>query len=238
MREVFVNIILNALDAMPMGGQLVVHSKTNDHEIVLSFADTGSGMTEEIKQRIFEPFFTTKGVSGLGMGLSETYRIIERHGGHIEFESQPRQGTIFTIRLPIAQLQKRDSGNLPPVSTGHCADILVIDDEEYVRNVLAALLVELGHQVTVAGSAEEAYELIEQRDFNIVFTDLAMPKTDGIAAASEIKMRRPETKIVLMSGYGSERATERATETNCIDAALNKPFRVAEIQHALRTLLN
>ena len=79
--------------------------------------------------------------------------------------------------------------------------------------------------------------LVEEREFAIVFTDLAMPKTDGIATATEIKARRPQTKIVLMSGYGSERATERAAETNCIDAALNKPFRVFEIQNALRMLL-
>jgi len=79
--------------------------------------------------------------------------------------------------------------------------------------------------------------LIQEREFAIVFTDLAMPKTDGIATATEIKARRPQTKIVLMSGYGSERATERAAETNCIDAALNKPFRVFEIQNARRMLL-
>lgn len=237
LREVFVNIIFNALDAMPMGGRLEIRATANDQHIILSFADTGGGMTEETKRRIFEPFFTTKGVLGLGMGLSETYRIIERHGGHIDVDSQPRQGTAFTILLPVAHMPNYHAASALTSSEVRGVDVLVIDDEEHVRNVLAALLAQLGHQVTIAASAEEALRLIQEREFAIVFTDLAMPKTDGIATATEIKARRPQTKIVLMSGYGSERATERAAETNCIDAALNKPFRVFEIQNALRMLL-
>jgi PAS domain S-box-containing protein len=237
LREVFVNIIFNALDAMPMGGRLEIRGTADDQAVRLSFADTGSGMTEEIKRRIFEPFFTTKGVSGLGMGLSETYRIIERHGGHIDVDSQPRQGAAFTILLPVAGMPNYHSASALTSPAVRGVDMLVIDDEEHVRNVLAALLVEMGHRVTIAASAEEALRLIEQCEFSIVFTDLAMPKTDGIATANEIKARRPQTKIVLMSGYGAERAGERAAETSCIDATLNKPFRVFEIQNALRTLL-
>jgi CheY-like chemotaxis protein len=91
--------------------------------------------------------------------------------------------------------------------------------------------------VTIAASAEEALRLIEDREFNIVFTDLAMPKTDGIATATEIKARCPQTKVVLMSGYGPEGAGERAAASRSIDATLSKPFRVFEIQNALRTLL-
>ena len=102
---------------------------------------------------------------------------------------------------------------------------------------LRKLLTDLGHRVTVAASAGEGLRLVEERAFDIVFTDLAMPKQDGVAAAIAIKARRPQTRIVLMSGYGSERASERAAETDCIDATLNKPFRVFEIQAALRLLL-
>ncbi|HJQ23232.1 MAG TPA: PAS domain S-box protein [Blastocatellia bacterium] len=237
LREVFVNLILNALDAMPKGGRLEVRATADDRHLWLSFVDNGSGMSEETKRRIFEPFFTTKGVLGLGMGLSETYRIIERHGGRIDVESQPHRGTVFTLLLPVAQLPKYDeAGDLVDTAV-HGVDVLVIDDEEPVGNVLAALLTDLGHRVTVVASAEEGLRLIERHPFDIVFTDLAMPKQDGIAAAAAIKACRPQTRIVLMSGYGAERASERAAETDCIDATLSKPFRVFEIQSALRTLL-
>ncbi|MFL6212924.1 MAG: PAS domain S-box protein [Blastocatellia bacterium] len=237
LREVFVNIIFNALDAMPKGGRMEIRATADDEHVKLSFTDTGGGMTEETKRRVFEPFFTTKGVSGLGMGLSETYRIIERHGGRIEVESQPRHGAVFTILLPVAHMPNYQSAGALNASSLRGVNVLVIDDEEHVRNVLAALLIELGHEVTIAASAEEAMRLIEDHEFNIVFTDLAMPKTDGIATATEIKARYPQTKVVLMSGYGTERAAERAAASRSIDATLNKPFRVFEIQNALRTLL-
>ncbi|HKP10957.1 MAG TPA: PAS domain S-box protein [Blastocatellia bacterium] len=237
LREVFVNIIFNALDAMPKGGRMEIRATADGEHVRLSFTDTGGGMSEEIKRRIFEPFFTTKGVSGLGMGLSETYRIIERHGGRIDVESGPRQGAVFIILLPVAHMPNYQSAGALTASPLRGVDVLVIDDEEHVRNVLAALLGELGHQVTTAASAEEALRLVEDQEFAIVFTDLAMPKTDGIAAATEIKARWPQTKVVLMSGYGSERAAERAAESRVVDATLNKPFRVFEIQNALHTLL-
>jgi PAS domain S-box-containing protein len=237
LREVFVNIIFNALDAMPEGGRITVRAKADDEHVRLSFTDNGGGMTEETKRRVFEPFFTTKGVSGLGMGLSETYRIVERHGGRIEVESQPRRGAVFTLLLPLAKMPNYQAAGALSASSLRGLNMLVIDDEEHVRNVLAALLVELGHEVTIAASAEEALRLIEEREFNIVFTDLAMPKTDGIATATEIKARRPQIKVVLMSGYGSEGAGERAAASRAVDATLSKPFRVFEIQNALRTLL-
>ncbi|HKP85457.1 MAG TPA: PAS domain S-box protein [Blastocatellia bacterium] len=237
LREVFVNVIFNALDAMPLGGRLSVYGSLDDASVRLRFTDKGGGMTEEIKRRIFEPFFTTKGAAGLGMGLSESYRIIERHSGRIDVESQVRHGTTFTITLPLAHALKpvtsSESACVPPSR----AQVLVIDDEEYVRDVLAAILAEQGHEATCAGSAEEALRLLDEHNFDIVFTDLAMPKVDGIAAATEIKARRPQTKIVLMSGYGADRARERAADTNCIDTSISKPFRMNEIQAALKTVL-
>jgi CheY-like chemotaxis protein len=117
------------------------------------------------------------------------------------------------------------------------ARILVIDDEEFVRNVLAAMLTNQGFQVINAGSAEEALQLLDHYQFDLVFTDLAMPRVDGIAAATEIKARRPQTRVVLMSGYGADRTRARAAESDCIDAVISKPFRMDEIQRAIRDLL-
>jgi PAS domain S-box-containing protein len=237
LREVFVNLILNGLDAMPLGGVITVSASATKSTVILSFSDSGEGMTEEIKRRIFEPFFTTKGTGGLGMGLSESYRIVERHGGGIEVESQPRKGTTFTVSLPLAVSTSMEqqfeliSGSVSALS------ILVIDDEELVRAVLAEILTQQGHSVTVASGCDEALRLIDKYEFDLVFTDLAMPKTDGIATATQLKIRRPHLKIVMMSGYGADRANERAGASNCIDAAISKPFNIGEIRAALKDLI-
>ena len=238
MREVFVNIILNALDSMPIGGSLHISTKGNGNTVSIGFTDTGTGMTEEIKRRVFEPFFTTKGVSGLGMGLSESYRILERHGGRIEVESELRKGTTFTVVLPSLseppETQLLEDFSLRDIPSMR---VLVIDDEEFVRNVLSAILEEEGHTVTLASSGEEALQMVKVGTFEVVFTDLAMPGMDGVAAANEIKQRSPQTKVILMSGYGSDKAYERAGDTNCIDAAISKPFRLSEIRSVMKASL-
>jgi CheY-like chemotaxis protein len=119
------------------------------------------------------------------------------------------------------------------------ARILVIDDQELVRNTLAALLSDQGHEVTEASCAEEAILLAERQAFDLVFTDLAMPGTDGVAAAGHLKSRHPSMKIVLMSGYGSERAFEQAGGNSAIiDAVISKPFRLAEIAEVVKEMLS
>ena len=170
------------------------------------------------------------------MGLSESYRIIERHGGRIDVESRLRQGTVFTILLPVARMVESETSEEIDKKAVAGSRILVIDDEEFVRNVLTAILIEQGHKVFKVASAEEALPLLERHEFDIVFTDLAMPKTDGVTAATQIKARRPEIKVVLMSGYGADTASERV-EDGIIDAAISKPFDLAEINQIIRTLI-
>lgn len=235
LREVFVNIIFNALDAMPNGGSLRITASADEASASVSFADDGAGMTEEIKRRVFEPFFTTKGLAGLGMGMSESYRIIERHGGRIDIESQLHKGATFTVTLPIAESTALQQHVSPRERAADSACVMVIDDEESVRQVLCAILIEQGHDVIQAASASEALVLLETHAVNFVFTDLAMPQTDGVAAAEEIKARRPAIKIVLMSGYGVDKAFERA-DSAFIDAVVSKPFSFPEIQETLQKL--
>lgn len=238
LREVFVNVILNALDAMPIGGAMTISigSSIDGSSASVRFTDTGVGMTEEIEHRIFEPFFTTKGESGLGMGLSESYRIIERHGGRIEVESEPLRGSSFTVVLPHLKREecKPRSPHDGPDLTGR---VLVVDDEASVRGVLAEMLIGEGHQVSVASNGEEALRIMDSQEIDIVLTDLSMPRTDGVTLAAEIKSRKPSTKVVLISGYGGEKAYERAGRNQCIDAALSKPFDVSDISRTVRQLL-
>jgi PAS domain S-box-containing protein len=234
LREVFVNLILNALDAMPLGGCITIGATELSSSLILSFSDNGSGMTEEIKRRVFEPFFTTKGAAGLGMGLSESYRIIERHGGRIDVESQVRRGTTFTISLPLADDSDAETQFEVVATPTGSLRVLVIDDEDLVRSVLAEILSQQGHQVMVATSCDEAMTLIQNFEFDVVFTDLAMPKTDGIATAVKIKELRSQIQVIMMSGYGADKAIERAGDRHCIDAAISKPFNVIEIKSALK----
>jgi len=238
LRDVFVNIILNALDAMIVGGSIIIHASADETTVRVSLTDSGTGMTEETISSIFDPFYTTKGTSGLGMGLSESYRTIERHGGRIEVDSQPSRGTTFVIFLPRVSSEQTLAANQLHSMAVPISRILIVDDEEPVRRVLAAILGQKGHTVSTADSAAEALMMVDKQDFDVVFTDLAMPKTDGVTTAAEIKSRKPATKVVLMSGYGAERAYEQAGETSGVDFALSKPFRMQDINEALRMLLH
>ena len=237
LREVFVNIIFNALDAMPLGGRLDIRGSEDGPFVNVSFTDTGAGMTEETRRRVFEPFFTTKGASGMGMGLSESYRIIERHGGRIDIDTRINQGATFTIVLPIEEVPSNQEGEQqapPPLAR---LKILVIDDEALVRGVLAETLIEEGHDVTQAASGEEALGLSNETSFDVVFTDLAMPRTDGIAVAASVKELRPATRVVLMSGYGEDKAYERIGELNCVDGFISKPFNFVEVRRVLGLMI-
>src|SRR6266550_1174557 len=136
LREVFVNLIVNAVDAMPHGGSLKICCNRKGERIKLRFADTGTGMKEEVRERIFEPFYTTKGVHGTGLGLAVSYGIIERHQGMITVESQLRKGTTFHIDLPFAKNQQESKRAAEQIWTTKMLSILVIDDEEFVRETL------------------------------------------------------------------------------------------------------
>src|SRR3989442_14217848 len=126
MRGVFVNIIINALDGMPGGGPLLITAAVENEKLVVKFADTGSGMTGEMRERIFEPFYTTKGAKGHGLGLAVTYGIIERHGGDIDVISEPGAGTTFTISLNRAPAPERDPINARQDGDSRPASILVV----------------------------------------------------------------------------------------------------------------
>lgn len=238
MREVFVSIIINAIEAMPGGGRLTITTVVDGDLLSANFADNGPGMTGETRQRIFEPFYTTKGAKGQGMGLAVTYGIVERHGGEIHVTSEPGHGSTFTIRLKRAPEPEAASMYDPADLAVRSSSVLVVDDEAPIRVLLSDLLRARGHKVMTAEDGLAGLRAVESMRFDMVITDLSMPGTDGWTIIDATRRRWPDTKLVILTGYGgfAELAVPGG-DTSDIDALISKPFNIAEIDLTLNRLL-
>jgi signal transduction histidine kinase/ActR/RegA family two-component response regulator len=230
LREVLTNVFFNAVDAMPEGGQLTISTQPQtDRWVEVRISDTGIGMAEEVKKRVFDPFFTTKGVTSSGLGMSVSYGIIKRHGGEILIESEPGKGTTFIIHLPVGYGEKElEEKVLKSVKEVQPARILVIDDEESVRDILSRMLKVKGHRVVVASDGEEGIERFKNETFDLVFTDLGMPKISGWEVGKTIKEMNPRVPIVMITGWGMELNREKISESG-IDLVVSKPFQFDQV---------
>jgi CheY-like chemotaxis protein len=232
LREVLTNIIFNAVDAMPKGGKLTIATQPQAEDWVeVRITDTGIGMTEEVKNRVFDPFFTTKGVTNSGLGMSVSYGIVRRHGGEILIESEPGKGTTFILHLPTGYGEEAvvEKG-VVPVRESRQARILVIDDEDSVRDVLSRMLKTKGHQVVVASDGEEGIERFRSESFDLVLTDLGMPKLSGWDVGKTIKGINPKIPIAMITGWGVELDREKLSESG-IDLIVCKPFNFDQVTH-------
>ena len=236
LREVFVNLIVNAVDAMPKGGTLSIGCVREGANLCLRFADTGTGMPEDVRQKIFDPFFTTKGAQGTGLGLSVSYSIIERHEGVISVTSELGVGTVFAIALPAVTPQQLTTETTPEVVAHPSLSILIIDDEPAVRETLADMLEMMGHRVMLAESGQIALQTLAGNDCDLVFTDLAMPEMDGWETSREIRKRRPGMNIVLVTGYGTGTVPPEG-EDSLVNGIIGKPFDFSQISQTIANLL-
>jgi len=232
LREVFVNLIVNAVDAMPEGGKLAISSHRENDHLRLRFADSGTGMPEDVRQKIFEPFFSTKGAHGTGLGLSVSYSIIERHEGSISVVSELGSGTVFTIELSAHETALVDEVASQDVGQSEALSILVVDDEEAVRETLADMLEAMNHTVVMVTSGQQAIQKLAGDSFDLVFTDLAMPEMDGWETAREIRKRWPDMNVVLVTGYGPG-TTPPDGEANLVNAIIGKPFDFVQVSGAI-----
>ena len=218
--EAFLNLFLNALDAMPGGGTLEVSATEASGEIRIAVRDTGKGMSANELSRAFDPFFTTK-PGGTGLGLSTVYGVVRAHGGSVFLESQPGKGTTVFVSLPTATppaamplpalTRPRESGR-----------VLVVDDHPTVRVATSALLAAQGYEVESAGTVAEALAALERRPFRVVVTDVGLPDRPGWEVARAAKERSPETVVVLVSGWGSHFTREEARARGA-DLVFEKP---------------
>lgn len=236
LREVFVNIILNALDAMPQGGRLKIKTESRSGSARVRFTDNGIGMPSSVCDHIFEPFFTTKGASGIGLGLAVSYSIIERHGGHIEAQSSPGRGTTFTIGLPTTERGHKKVKRDRRAHT-RTAKVLVIDDDRRVCEALVGMLNSAGHRTEHAGSGPEALAMLERNQFDLVITDLSMPEMDGWAVASEVRRRWPQVKVVMITGYAVPSETVDSNR-ELVSDVIFKPIRFDDLTLTLSNVLS
>jgi CheY-like chemotaxis protein len=225
-REMLTNLIFNAVDAMPQGGVVTLATRVVGDRVELTVADDGIGMTEEVRRRCLEPYFTTKGLRGLGLGLAMVYGTVERHEGTMKIDSAPGQGTRFTFSFPAdgtepaAEVSGAESAH-PPLR------ILVVDDQIVQAELLAHALEREWHSVTVASNGREALELFDRREFDLVITDKVMPEMNGDQLAVAIKSREPDTRVIMLTGFGSVDESEEHME-EFIDRVLVKPVAFAE----------
>ena len=232
LREVLVNMVFNAVDAMPDGGTLTLSTQDGGEEVVLTVADTGTGMAEEVRSRIFDPFFTTKGKAGMGLGLSVSYGIIRRHEGRVDVESEVGRGTTFRMRFPVVgesdTLRIHETGPLPPVRADGSLRILVVDDEDYVRELLADILEREGCEVVLAGEGREALTLFEGQGFDAVFTDVGLPGMSGWELARAVRERDGRLALAVITGWGDTVTAEEQSAAQA-DWVIPKPFTVERI---------
>ncbi|MEM6647156.1 MAG: response regulator [Bacteroidota bacterium] len=232
LREVFINFILNAVQAMPEGGTIAMLCDYRPEVgIEVTLSDTGVGMTDDVKERIFEPLFTTKGDRGTGMGLAVSYGIIQEHDGQITVDSTPGRGTRFHLIFPPSEVPLVATDADEVTEKARTFDILVVDDETMVRAVLAKLLGLRGHTIMQAASGAEALDLLASNTYDLVFTDHAMPEMSGTELARQIRTHYPHLPIVLLTGD-----TEVPNAHRVVDAHLSKPFKLEGLEAVIQEL--
>ena len=237
--QVLTNLIINANDAMPDGGELIFKTENSGDDVCISITDTGIGMTKKVKDRIFEPFFTTKDEGkGTGLGLATVYGIVKNHGGNINVYSEPGEGTTFTITFPVSEKEIVEVEKEDKIQKGD-ATVLVVDDEEPVRISLNFLLNSLGYNVLLAKDGKEAVKIFKQKkdEIDLVLLDMIMPEMTGRETNIKLRTINPGVKVLLSSGYSQEGTATEILNEGAL-GFIQKPFTEQELSTAISEALN
>ena len=220
-REVFINIIANAVDAMPKGGNIEVITKNGANNVIVEIRDNGKGMSSEIQKRIFEPFFTTKGNNGSGLGLSISYNIILSHNGSMKIESKENVGTSFIVKLPISENTIKNEDKISRNIIDFEGNVLVIDDQEQIRNVVASMIKSIAKCKIKTCGCDNLDSELKRRKYDIIVCDFTMPTINGLQVAQKVKDINKHAYFCLMTGWVG---SFDGQEMNNIDFVLNKPI--------------
>jgi signal transduction histidine kinase/response regulator RpfG family c-di-GMP phosphodiesterase len=232
LRECLTNLIFNAVDAMPLGGTLTLGTRQDGQRVVLEVADTGTGMTEETRRRCLEPFFSTKGMRGTGLGLAMVHGIIQRHGGVLEIDSAPGNGTTIRISLPGLPNVVQTASPSQSVAVSRPLRVLVVDDEPSVRAVTVAYLQHDRHIVLQASNGPDALAALRAGPIDLVICDRAMPGISGDELALAAKRMKPGIPVILLTGFGELTAASEDVPAG-VDVVVGKPATLARIRDAL-----
>jgi PAS domain S-box-containing protein len=239
-RDALVNLVFNAVDAMPKGGPLTVRTRlvegSGGQIVQLEIIDTGIGMDEDTRRRCLEPFFTTKGARGTGLGLAMVYGVAQRHNANLEIESEPGKGTLVRMSFAVAPQPAAASSGVqrPPVGPMR---ILIIDDDPMLLNSLRDALESEGHEVTSANGGQAGINAFVESHaagtpFPLVITDLGMPHVDGRKVAATIKASVPSTVVLMLTGWGRRLVAEGEVPPG-VDQIISKPPKLLELRAAL-----
>jgi len=256
LKQLLTNLLLNARDAMPEGGEIVIttenvrvkaeyckaHKKAQPGDFVrLSVKDTGLGMDKEVMDRVFEPFFTTKEAGrGSGLRLSVVYGVVKEHGGWINVRSAPKRGSLFKVYLPAtpSAAARQEEGKTLVELEGRGEKVLLVEDEEGVREFASEALRGHGYQVFAAPGAEEALALFEREggEFHVLFSDVVLPDGSGLRLAEELQQRRRGLKVILTSGYIGDRVKGESVRQMGFPL-LQKPYSLLELLKVVKEVL-
>jgi CheY-like chemotaxis protein/anti-sigma regulatory factor (Ser/Thr protein kinase) len=253
MEQVFMNLYVNAWQAMPGGGEIYLETEDvllDDEQAIpyaiapgkyvkITVTDTGTGMDEKTRERIFDPFFTTKAMGrGTGLGLATVYGIIKGHKGTIHVDSEPGHGTTFHIYLPASEKEVVKEKTATGTIARGTETILLVDDEKMVLEVSRELLESMGYRVYPAGSGQEAIAVYmeKQKEIDMVILDMIMPGISGGETFDRLREINPEIKVLLSSGYSIEGQAQEIMDRGC-NGFLQKPFRLANLSRKVREML-
>ena len=255
-QQAMLNIFINARDAMPAGGALTIETSAVQYPdqdknglpgetrsgsfVSIKVVDNGIGMSKEVQQRMFEPFFTTKEQGkGTGLGLSVVYGVVNGHGGYISVQSEPERGTTFTILLPrLPEPFVPRPSNADKKIIGGTETILVVDDEEIVRNTISAMLTDLGYTVQSTRSGKEALDILaKKKKIDLVLLDMTMPEMGGKEVFQRIRRLKSRAKVIISSGY-SDSILGEDTFARKVDGFLQKPYQIEDLSRKIREVLD
>lgn len=231
--NVLTNLIVNACEAMPDGGDIIIAGRQQGSNVEFWVTDTGTGMSEETLANIFQPFFSTKGAENSGLGLAVIRGIVLRHGGNIEVTSTLGVGTTFTVSLPAAsQPREEEPPATPAVSRTGLLRFLVVDDTRPIADFAAVALRRMGHSVTVAYGGEDALQQLQSNGFDVLLTDYGMEGVSGLQLAREARRLHPHIRTILMTGWDVA-----GGDFSEFDAALPKPFTIGELTSTVERVI-